>query len=101
MIVDQKVGLRIITREILMVILLMAAWDLVVVILFQIFHQEWMEQPSLPVSLIGSALALFMGFRSNSAYARWWEARTLWGAITNNCRSFGRQAGTCWGTGMT
>lgn len=97
MIVDQKVGLRIITREILMVILLMAAWDLVVVILFQIFHQEWMEQPSLPVSLIGSALALFMGFRSNSAYARWWEGRTLWGAITNNCRSFGRQAGTLLG----
>ncbi|ANA13552.1 bestrophin family protein [Acetobacter oryzifermentans] len=97
MIVDQRVGLRIIGKEILGVILLMAGWDLIVVVLFQVFHQEWMEQPSLPVSLIGSALALFMGFRSNSAYARWWEARTLWGAITNNCRSFGRQAGTLLG----
>ncbi|GAN60092.1 bestrophin family protein [Acetobacter cibinongensis] len=97
MIVDQRVGLRIIGKEILGVILLMAAWDFAVVILFQVFHQEWMEQPSLPTSLIGSALALFMGFRSNSAYARWWEARTLWGAITNNCRSFGRQVGTLLG----
>ncbi|MGO3517959.1 MAG: bestrophin family protein [Acetobacter cibinongensis] len=97
MIVDQRVGLRIIGKEILGVILLMAAWDFAVVILFQVFHPEWMEQPSLPTSLIGSALALFMGFRSNSAYARWWEARTLWGAITNNCRSFGRQVGTLLG----
>nr|WP_298798722.1 bestrophin family ion channel [uncultured Acetobacter sp.] len=94
MIVDQRIGLRIITKEIFGVILLMTAWDFIVVILFQVFHQEWMEQPSLPTSLIGSALALFMGFRSNSAYARWWEARTLWGAITNNSRSFGRQVGT-------
>ncbi|MBO1323997.1 hypothetical protein K2X14_02360 [Acetobacter sp. TBRC 12305] len=97
MIVDQRVGLRTIAYEVRGIILLMATWDLVVVILYQVFHQEWMEQPSLPVSLIGSALALFMGFRSNSAYARWWEARTLWGAITNNCRSFGRQAGTLLG----
>lgn len=97
MIVDQRIGLRIISKEILGVFLLMAAWDCVVVVLFQVFHQEWMELPSLPTSLIGSALALFMGFRSNSAYARWWEARTLWGAITNNCRSFSRQAGTLLG----
>ncbi|QEO16343.1 bestrophin family protein [Acetobacter vaccinii] len=97
MIVEPRVGVRTIAHEIRFALLLMAAWDLIVVILFQIFHQEWMEQPSLPVSLIGSALALFMGFRNNSAYARWWEARTLWGAITNNCRSFGRQAGTLLG----
>ncbi|MFT8675159.1 MAG: bestrophin family ion channel [Acetobacter sp.] len=97
MIVDQRVGLRTIAYEVRGIILLMATWDIVVVILYQVFHQEWMEQPSLPVSLIGSALALFMGFRNNSAYNRWWEARTLWGAITNNCRSFGRQAGTLLG----
>ncbi|MFT8886384.1 MAG: bestrophin family ion channel [Acetobacter papayae] len=97
MIVDPRMGLRIISREVRTVLLLMAAWDFVVVVLFQVFHQEWMEQPSLPVPLIGSALALFMGFRSTSAYARWWEGRTLWGSITNNCRSFGRQAGTLLG----
>jgi putative membrane protein len=94
MIVDPRVGLRIISREVRTIVLLMAAWDFVVVVLFQVFHQEWMEQPSLPVPLIGSALALFMGFRGTSAYARWWEARTLWGSVTNNCRSFGRQVGT-------
>ncbi|GBR11240.1 bestrophin family protein [Acetobacter oeni] len=91
MIVNKRIGLIILLRESAGVLLLLGAWDLVVVILYQLFHQEWMEIPSLPVSLIGSALALFMGVRNNSAYARWWEGRTLWGAVTNNSRSFGRQ----------
>ena len=94
MIINPRVGLWIIVYEVRYPLLLMFLWDFVVVILYQVFHQEWMEQPSLPISLIGSALALFMGFRSSSAYARWWEARTLWGSVTNNCRSFGRQAGS-------
>ncbi|MDG6093782.1 hypothetical protein LOC54_01420 [Acetobacter sp. AN02] len=94
MIVDKKAGLRIIMGESAPILLLLFAWDLLVVILYQVFHQEWMEQPALPVSIIGSAVALMMGVRNNSAYGRWWEARTLWGAVVNNTRSFGRQAGT-------
>jgi putative membrane protein len=43
------------------------------------------------MSLLGSALALFLSFRNNSAYARWWEARTLWGAMVNASRSYGRE----------
>ena len=74
MIINPRVGLWIIVYEVRYPLLLMFLWDFVVVILYQVFHQEWMEQPSLPISLIGSALALFMGFRSSSAYARWWEA---------------------------
>ncbi len=31
---------------------------------------------------------------NNSAYSRWWEARTLWGQIVNNSRSFARQVCT-------
>ena len=49
---------------------------------------------SLPFSLsaiLGSALAIFIGFRNNTAYARWWEARTLWANILNSSRSFARQ----------
>ncbi|GBQ31524.1 hypothetical protein HLH34_12350 [Gluconacetobacter azotocaptans] len=97
MIVDRKIGLFILMRESLLSLTLLCAWDVFVVVMFQVFHQDWMEQPSLPVSLIGSALVLFMSVRNSTAYNRWWEARTLWGAITNNCRSFGRQAGTLLG----
>jgi ion channel-forming bestrophin family protein len=48
---------------------------------------------SLPFSIaaiLGSAVAIFIAFRNNSAYARWWEARTLWGGIINSSRVLAR-----------
>ncbi|OAI57027.1 hypothetical protein AYO47_08425 [Planctomyces sp. SCGC AG-212-M04] len=42
-------------------------------------------------SQIHAALTLVLGwllvFRTNAAYARWWEARTLWGALVNVSRN--------------
>jgi putative membrane protein len=35
-----------------------------------------------------------VAFRNQSSYARWWEARTLWGALVNNSRSWARQVTT-------
>ncbi len=49
----------------------------------------WMPNiPIFPISILGGALAIFLGFRNNSAYDRWWEARKVWGAIVNNSRTF-------------
>ncbi|HEY1997644.1 bestrophin family protein [Paraburkholderia sp.] len=45
-----------------------------------------------PFSLIGIALAVFLGFRNNASYDRWWEARKLWGHLLNIARSMTRQA---------
>lgn len=45
--------------------------------------------PWLPVSLIGTAVAFYVGFKNNSAYDRMWEARKVWGAIVNNSRAWG------------
>lgn len=56
--------------------------------------QNGLVQAGLPFSIaatLGSALAIFIAFRNNSAYARWWEARTLWGGIVNNSRILLRQ----------
>ncbi len=39
-------------------------------------------------SVFGLAVAFFLGFRMNSAYDRWWEARKIFGELTNNSRSF-------------
>ncbi len=62
-------------------------WDvLVTVVYFMLpFHA-----PTLPLTLFGSALALFLGFRDNSAYQRWWEGRVLWGAMINASRNLAR-----------
>lgn len=47
---------------------------------------------TVPFSLIGIALAVFLGFRNNASYDRYWEARKLWGQLLNESRSLVRQA---------
>lgn len=41
-------------------------------------------------TVLGTAIAFFIGFNNNQAYDRWWEARKIWGAIVNDSRSFAR-----------
>ncbi len=45
--------------------------------------------PWLPVSVIGTAVAFYVGFKNNSAYDRMWEARKIWGGIVNDSRTWG------------
>jgi len=45
-----------------------------------------------PLTLFGFVLALFLGFRNNVSYDRFWEGRKLWGALLNVARSLTRQA---------
>ncbi|MCR9233247.1 bestrophin family ion channel [Gimesia chilikensis] len=37
--------------------------------------------------IIGLVLGLLLVFRTNSSYARWWEARKLWGKLVNISRN--------------
>ena len=45
---------------------------------------------TIPFSLVGLALGVFLGFRNNTSYDRYWEGRKLWGALVNTTRSFAR-----------
>lgn len=45
--------------------------------------------PWLPVSIIGTAVAFYIGFKNNNSYGRLWEARKIWGGIVNDSRSWG------------
>jgi putative membrane protein len=48
------------------------------------FHIPW-----VPISVIGTAVAFYAGFKNNQAYDRMWEARKIWGAIVNESRTWG------------
>jgi putative membrane protein len=52
--------------------------------------EEYTLTPT-PFTLIGLALGIFLGFRNNAAYDRYWEARKLWGSLVNESRTFARQ----------
>lgn len=55
--------------------------------LFSFWHLDF-----TPMSLFGIALSLFLGFRNNAAYNRWWEARILWGQLVADSRNLMREA---------
>jgi len=44
--------------------------------------------PWLPISLIGIAVAFYLGFKNNASYDRLWEARKIWGGIVNDSRTW-------------
>ncbi|RYD92359.1 MAG: hypothetical protein EOP50_12830, partial [Sphingobacteriales bacterium] len=48
------------------------------------------HMPNNIPALLGTTLAFFIGFNNNQAYSRWWEARTIWGALVNDSRSWTR-----------
>jgi putative membrane protein len=47
------------------------------------------EIPWLPVSVIATAVAFYVGFKNSQAYDRMWEARKIWGGIVNDSRTWG------------
>lgn len=48
----------------------------------------------IPVGFFGAILSVFLAFRNNNSYGRWWEARQLWGDLVNASRQFGMQVMT-------
>jgi putative membrane protein len=55
-------------------------------------HHDWHPNLTpLPFTLTGVALGIFLGFRNNASYDRWWEGRKIWGSATNDARSLARQ----------
>jgi putative membrane protein len=79
-------------RDILRPLGLLLVLDLVVVVAYVCFEQHWLALPGLPLSVGGGVIGVILGFRNNSSYGRWWEARTLWGTIVNYSRCLARQA---------
>ncbi|HBH06590.1 MAG TPA: hypothetical protein DDX92_08315 [Flavobacteriales bacterium] len=54
------------------------------------YLDRFFQIPGVFPSVLGTALAFFIGFNNNQAYDRWWEARKIWGGIVNDSRSFTR-----------
>ncbi|MEN0058163.1 MAG: bestrophin family ion channel [Bdellovibrio sp.] len=62
------------------------------------FHGEFFSVKvslnATPFTLMGIALAIFLGFRNSAAYDRFWEGRKIWGSLLNILRTLTRQAHT-------
>lgn len=64
-------------------------WSALVIYLNEFLNIPAVSIPIAPVTTIGIAVSLYLGFKSTSAYNRWWEARQIWGDIVNRSRDWG------------
>jgi putative membrane protein len=89
-IVDKALHLGLLARFNALVLAVLIAYDILITVAYSYLHWNFVSVPDMPLPLIGSAIALVVTIRNNAAYGRWWEARTLWGAVVNNSRSLAR-----------
>jgi putative membrane protein len=65
---------------------------------FITINYSWLETkgvdisiPFLPLSTIGIAVALYIGFKNSRSYDRFWEGRMAWGGIVTLSRTWANQ----------
>lgn len=61
--------------------------SVVACLLYSVAGWDFVAISFLPIATIGTAVAFYVGFKNNQAYDRLWEARRLWGSITNTSRT--------------
>jgi putative membrane protein len=82
---------RHVMRTLMPVMIFMAVYSfLTCYLVLDVFklHEKDFHSTTAMHSLLGIVLGLFLVFRTNSAYDRWWEGRKLWGLMVNNTRNF-------------
>jgi putative membrane protein len=72
---------------------LFTAFVCVVMLEYFDFDKSHFQNTTAPHSLLGIVLGLFLVFRTNSAYDRWWEGRKLWGSMVNSTRNYALKLG--------
>lgn len=77
--------------EIMFRLSLNLAMSIVAIICFQWYDDFGIKLTLAPFSLLGVAIAIFLGFRNSASYARFTEARVLWGTLVIVNRSLLRQ----------
>jgi putative membrane protein len=91
MIVSKTKRLKFMIQGLGWALLGLLAWDIFIVFDYKVLSLGWVGSSNVPLGAYGALIGLIVGFRNSSAYGRWWEARTLWGAIVNRSRTFARQ----------
>jgi putative membrane protein len=67
--------------------LLMSVYSVLAVAKQYSRYADYADFPAGVYASLGAIVSILLVFRTNSAYAKWWEARTLWGSLMNASRN--------------
>lgn len=75
-------------------VLVVLAVSAAVALLHRAAPQHFRDLTPAPFTLLGLALSIFLGFRNNACYERWWEGRKQWGQLVAAARGLVRDGVT-------
>lgn len=87
MIINRKIPIQFLLNEIKIPLLIVASLGLIFGIVPKYFPKFLPELPIGIATTLGIAISILLSYKINQSYSRWWEARTIWGAISNDSRS--------------
>jgi len=91
MLLKENIPFKYVFGKIRYEVLFVTIYAVTIVLLYNNFHFTRISIPLSVPAILGTIISLLLGFRSNQAYDRWWEARHIWGAIVNDSRTLARQ----------
>ncbi|NVB40501.1 hypothetical protein G6O69_21855 [Pseudenhygromyxa sp. WMMC2535] len=91
MIVSRNLRLRHVLHSTWPSLLYFTGLSIAVYFLHHEFDLRTLSLPFNAVATLSTALAIYLGFKANQAYDRWWEGRKIWGLLVNYSRAFSRE----------
>lgn len=91
MLLKKNIPFKYVFGKIKVEIIAITIYAILVTVLYNTFQLHHISIPVSIPAILGTVISLLLGFRSNQAYDRWWEARHIWGAIVNDSRTVARQ----------
>jgi putative membrane protein len=80
-----------VVQQIFPQIIFIGLWGFIVVELYRLFPSHFPANATAAFTVLGVSLSVFLAFRNNTCYDRWWTARQLWGQLTIDSRAVARQ----------
>jgi putative membrane protein len=91
MLLDKKISVIYFLKQIKSQIILIVVFAVAIGLLDMMPVFKEIALPLSIPALVGTVVSLLLAFRTAQSYERWWEARTVWGAIVNDSRTLIRQ----------
>ncbi|WP_425234921.1 bestrophin family protein [Ulvibacterium sp.] len=63
-------------------------WAAIIFSAYYYLGWKHLDIPFQPLTVIGVAVAFYIGFKNSQSYDRFWEARKIWGGIVNYSRTW-------------